>query len=314
MLLILTGVPQGSHLCPILFNIFMNDLPDCFLFSSPFMFADDLKLSKIINDESDIQMLQKDLDSLCSWCLQNGLKLNAKKCTHIKFTRRLTKIPSSYSLADAVLSETDVVRDLGVLFDTKLTFIPHIEQTIAKALRMVGFIIRNGREFRKVKTVNVLYGSLVRSILEYGSVIWRPHYATHSLRLERVQKRFLRHLVYSAGMTGRHIEYETRLKRFNMVKLYKRREMLELLFLFKLLHNKIDCSELLLKINFRVPSRLPRKPVTPLYPPLRRTVLGSQSPICRMSKLYNQISGLVDINNVSVNKFRKDISGLLNLG
>lgn len=119
------------------------------------------------------------------------------------------------------MSETDIVRDLGVLFDRKLTFVPHMEHIIAKASRMVGFIVRNAREFRKAKTKKILYGCLVRSILEYGSVIWRPHYATHSLRIERIQKRFLRHLAYSVGMGGRRVSYEAHLESFNMIKLSK---------------------------------------------------------------------------------------------
>ncbi|XP_045456460.1 uncharacterized protein LOC123666411 [Melitaea cinxia] len=89
-----SGVPQGSHLGPILFNIFVNDLPHFIKHSVPSLYADDLKLWKVIDTEEDVPLLQSDLNALVRWCGRNGMELNIKKCNHIKFTRKLFPISS----------------------------------------------------------------------------------------------------------------------------------------------------------------------------------------------------------------------------
>lgn len=190
---IISGVPQGSHLGPILFNVFINDIPQCFLASSPFLFADDLKISRKITSECDASILQADLDRLYQWCSFNSMELNLDKCFFIKFTRKHHTIKSKYHIGGRRIKEVNTIRDLGVILDQKLTFIQHIDNIIKRASNMLGFIIRNCKIFKKEKSKILLYNTLVRSILEYCSVVWRPHYATHVLRIERIQKRFLWH-------------------------------------------------------------------------------------------------------------------------
>lgn len=309
---ITSGVPQGSHLGPILFNVFINDLPGVFKFSTPFLYADDLKLVKVINSMTDCKLLQNDLNNLSIWCKSNGMFLNTGKCSFIKFTRRIHVFPAVYTLEGTVLAEMDCVRDLGVIFDKKLTFKPHIESTINKASRMLGFVLRNGKIFRSAKVKILLYNSLVRSVLEYCSVVWRPHYAVNSLHLERVQKRFLWHLSFSAGLSKKFKSYDKRLKHFKITPLSKRRELLDIVFLYKLIHNMVDCPQLLGNLNFRIPPKRPRFRIKPFHPPRRRTVLGSNSPVARMSGLYNDCSKHVDIFYDSLPGLKNSIVHFLN--
>lgn len=298
-----SGAPQGTHLAPILFNIYVNDLPHCFLHSECFLYADDLKFARQIESSSDIALLQDDLNRVITWCESNKMELNLKKCYHVSFSRKSKPINSVYLIGNEKVQEVDTIRDLGVIFDKKVTFVPHIENIMKKASKMLGFVLRNTRDFKKVGTKIMLYYSLVRSILEYCSVVWRPHYATHKLLLERVQKRFLWHLAFSRGMAKRLPSYNTRLRFFKMHALSTRREGIDGLFLFKLLRNKIDCPGLLTDIKFRVPARCPRYPITPLTPPFRRTVLGANSPISRFCKIVNGCSDLTDINHDRIGFF-----------
>lgn len=305
---IMSGVPQGSHLGPVLFNIFVNDITDCFNNSTVFLYADDLKFARTINSISDIVLLQDDINRLVDWCDRNGMLLNIKKCFHMKFTRKHNITQSTYTISHETIRELDVVRDLGVVFDAKLTFIPHIDYVVKQASKMLGFIIRNGKVFRNKKTKILLYNALVRSKLEYCSIVWRPHYATHNLRIERVQKRFMWHLSRATPLARRKVSYQTRLTHFKMTSLLTRKDLLDLKFMYKLLRNQIDCPLLLLRITFRAPSRYPRNRITPLVPPPRRTVLGANSPIPRLCKLINKCD-LLDIHYDSLNSFRRHLLG-----
>ena len=82
------------------------------------------------------------------------------------------------------------------LLSTISSFINHIENTISSALRILGFIIRNSRDFQNLETLRLLYFSLVRLKLEYASFVWCPTYKIHSANLERVQRRFLKYMVF----------------------------------------------------------------------------------------------------------------------
>lgn len=95
----------------------------------------------------------------------------------------------------------------------------------------------------------------VRSKLEYCSNIWDPHYNIHVARIEGLQRKFLKYLVFKIDNTypERGIEYQLLLDRFNLDSLELRRLLASLTCLFKLVHNIIDCPELLYLINFNVP-------------------------------------------------------------
>ena len=81
-----SGVPQGSHLGPILFNIFINDIADNLLYDY-LLYADDMKIFRKITNDQDSHILQQDLNELHRWCVMNKLKLNIGKCSVIHFSR-----------------------------------------------------------------------------------------------------------------------------------------------------------------------------------------------------------------------------------
>jgi hypothetical protein len=156
-------------------------------------YADDLKLFMTIKCVGDCQLFQKDLDRLGEWCRSNKLDLNAGKCKSISFRRNMRHIEFVYSINGTALKRVDDIKDLGVIMDGKMSFLPHIKAIICKPSRMLGFIKRVSRDFREPSTHKTLYTSLVRPNLEHAACVWSPHQSVHSERLERVQHNFIRY-------------------------------------------------------------------------------------------------------------------------
>ena len=193
---ITSGVPQGSHLGPLLFSLFLYDIPGCFLHSGYCMYADDLKMYKTINSLSDCINLQEDISNLYDYCTRNRLFLNIDKCHYITFSRLHENILFSYHINNSELHKIDSINDLGVILDSKLSFETHIEAITRKAYRNLGFIIRITKSFTNPKSIILLYNSLVRSHLQFASVIWNPFYVKYIERVEKIQMKFVHLLNY----------------------------------------------------------------------------------------------------------------------
>lgn len=224
-----SGVPQGSHLGPLLFLLFINDIHTIFKDVSFLLFADDLKIFKVIKCYSDVLILQENLNSLFSWCLNNDLNLNISKCIHICFTRNKTRFDFSYSINDIQLNSTDSEWDLGIIFDTKLDFIKHINEIKTKALKMLGFIFRLSKNFN---TIKYLYITLVRPTLEFSSIVWSPYYKYQISTIESVQQKFLRYINWKINATF-NADYNELTKYLGIESLEKRRLNNDLIFLYK---------------------------------------------------------------------------------
>jgi len=254
-----SGVPQGSHLGPLLFNLFINDLPAVIKHCTILMFADDVKLCHSYNDPCEQYFIQADLNNLSEWCRANGLTLNTDKCKVMCFSWRSLFVPS-YMLNGVHLEVVSEFRDLGVLMDPKLTFNNHINAIICKARSMLGFIKRWSIEFKDPYTPKLLFTALVRPLLEYASPVWCPSYAVHSDAIESVQKQFLlfalRGLPWDPSLSLP--PYEHRLKLIRLPTLKSRRIVANICFIFKLINGNIFSSSLLSRLNFNVPTRSQR--------------------------------------------------------
>ena len=249
-----SGVPQGSNLGPLLFNLFINDLVAS-LKTQNLLFADDLKLFYNISDVKDCELLQLDLNVIQFWCCRNSLGLNISKCKVCSFTRKLNPIKFKYKIDDIFLSRCTTVRDLGVVFDSKFCFVEHINSICNTANKVLGFIYRNCKSFSNIMALKSLYFSLVRTKLEYCSAIWYPCYQNHCNSIERVQRRFLKMLYHKKHHTYPERGYELKflLEEFDIQSLEVRRNISSIKFLYKLTHNMIDCPNLLHQLNFCVP-------------------------------------------------------------
>lgn len=189
-----SGVSQGSILGPLFFILMINYLESQLHNSTCLLYADDLKLSMRVRGEADCALLQQDLDAVHQWSLDNKLLFNTSKCAVMSYTRAKNPFEADYRLGMDVILRVYTITDLGVTFDTKLTFHDHVKALTANCFRRLGFVIRNAKDFSQTCVIQLLYSALVRSKVESSSVVWSPHESTYTLMLEKVQKAFLRFL------------------------------------------------------------------------------------------------------------------------
>jgi hypothetical protein len=117
-----SGVPQGSILGPLLFNIFINDLPEIINHSSCLLFADDLKVDRFIKSTNDCFLLQPDIERVQEWCSANLTRPNLSKIRVISFSRKATVLNYQYRLGNSFILRTDCIKDLGVHIDSNPHF------------------------------------------------------------------------------------------------------------------------------------------------------------------------------------------------
>ena len=164
-----SGIPQGSVLGPLLFIIFINDLPQaCDNSSNLFLFADDAKMFKHILNNKDSQELNYCCQQIYDWSEKWLMKLNTDKCKVLTISRNKTTIDYKYgfntSLGFVELERVQSMKDLGVIFDANLSFKDHIHEKINKAFQFIGIINRNFSDLDG-DTFKMLYKSLVEVIL-----------------------------------------------------------------------------------------------------------------------------------------------------
>ena len=232
---VLSGVPQGSVLGPLLFLIYINDLPNAAIHPSAIvnLFADDVLLYHTVSNISDYLIVQESINSVEQWSSSNYLSLNTLKCKCMLISRKKQPLQPVHPLLlnGDVLERVDNYKYLGILLTHDLSWSPHISAICAKARRIVGLIYRRFYGNTDQDTIKQLYVSLVRPHLEYGSQVWDPHLTKDKTSLENVQKFACR--IASARWEA---SYEDLLKLFELQTLQERRLHAKLGLLFKIVH------------------------------------------------------------------------------
>ena len=210
---VLSGVPQGTVLGPVLFLLFINDLPQ--MIDSPCkLFADDLLVYRRISTPQDIDALQQDLGKLEQWEDTWGMKFHPDKCEHITITRKRQPIPSTYTLRGHTLKKVTQAKYLGINMTEKLEWRRHIEITSKKANRSLGFLKRNLAHAPK-EIRETAYKTLVRPQAEYCAAVWDPHTYDLAQKVEMIQRRSARfvlrryHQMSSVGTMLEDLGWET---------------------------------------------------------------------------------------------------------
>uniref|UniRef100_A0A7M4EEJ9 Reverse transcriptase domain-containing protein n=1 Tax=Crocodylus porosus TaxID=8502 RepID=A0A7M4EEJ9_CROPO len=209
-----SGVPQGSVLGPILFNIPINDV-NIRVRSGLAKFANDTKLWGIAFTLDDRKVIQADLDRLRKWVDKNPMVFNTEKCKVLHLGKKNPH--HAYRLGSATLANTTDERALGVMIDYKMNVSLQCDAAASKASKMLPCIHRCFSS-KSQDVILPLYSALVRPQLEYCVHFWAPKFKKDTEKLERVQKRAT-HMIRGQENTP----YDERLRAMGFFSMEKRK-------------------------------------------------------------------------------------------
>ena len=290
----LSGVPQGSVLGPLLFILFINDLINSVPGSQILTFADDTKVVSSVRNVGDTLKLQDNLNKIINWSHSNNMMLNNEKfklmchrlspeTTHQQLFKELPFNQQffSYQADDHDLYPSSNVRDLGVLIDCKLSWKDHLNHITSKARQVSGWVLSVFHSREKIPMIT-LFNSLVRSKLEYCDIIWSPYQNQDVYLIEKIQRSFTHKI---RGM--KDYSYWERLKILDIMSLQRRREKHIIIYLWKIKHNFLPNP---VNITFKEHKRSQAlKAVLKPLPRVRGRVLTTyeESFVIRSAKLWN---------------------------
>ena len=241
-ILVTSGVPQGTVLGPLLFLLYINDLPDAVKHSKVKLFADDSLLFRKITKPEDQLRLQQDLDALSKWENTWQMNFNPSKCNLIRILPSKSKVPTTfdYKLHGQTLETTKESKYLGVTITENLNWSSHIKNITAKGNRTVGFLRRNFKDCT-TKVKSATYTAMVRPSLEYASTVWDPYEEKDKKPLEMVQRRAARY-VYNNYFERTPGTVTNMIENLGWENLEERRKNNRLVMLYKIKHHLVGIN------------------------------------------------------------------------
>lgn len=293
MMPVVSGVPQGSVLGPLLFLAYAADLL-CHVTSSCSAYADDLKIYG--NPLEDHLSIQRDLTAIQCWCADWLLPLNEDKCVVLHLGKNNPRFP--YTLNNHTLSTVRSQNDLGVIINEDLTWSEHISAVCKRANSML-YLLRKSFQCVSFTTFVKLYVCYVRPILEYAGPVWSAQLVRDAHLLEGVQRRATR-LPFGISRPS----YVERLSRSGLDTFCNRKLRGDLIITYRILHGLFSC-DLSRLYDTNVDTRL-RGHGYKLKHECFRTTVRQQFITNRVFSVWNGLPSAV-VSAPSVNSFKNGL-------
>ena len=242
---VLSGVPQGSIIGPLLFVIFINDIHNCVSPGTNIaLYADDTKIWRAINCEHDCLALQNDIDALSHLSKINCMFFHPQKCKVLSVSHQinLNILPFmrfTYTLDNVPLDYCDKENDLGITMHYKLNWNPHCIDIIGKATMRFNLLRRTCHFVKNSIKRRTLYITLIRSVFEHGSVIWAPSCRTTMAKFEVLQKRCIKWILSEQFKSYGSDEYLTKLKKLDILPMKYKFMFTDLVLFHKIVHHHV---------------------------------------------------------------------------
>ena len=302
------GVPQGSLLGPLLFLIFINDLPECFDKCTVHLYADDTVIYYADKDVHKIEaVLNKELKSLDIWMRRNKLKVNCSKTVSMLFgTKHMLAKCNSLNLrfSGETLSQVKNFKYLGVHVDDELKWNLHIEQLCKKVGKMINYLARL-KHFLNTVALKTIYNVAILPHFDYADIVWQSASKTSLDHLQKLQNRAARII-----LNVNPYEHKPTCELHDLldIEMLDRRRMKHMLsFVYKILHDMTPDYMQEYFVFKTTPYDLRRSEVLALPKP--RTNNNKRTFSYRGSTAYNDIP-LVIRDAVSLSDFNRQISEL----
>ena len=235
---VISGVPQGTVLGPVLFLLHIADIArNVSTGTKTSSYVDDTRANICIRDQKvECEVLQEDLASIYEWAEDVNMVFNADKFECLRFWPGKSEKPDYQYMSpeNTPIEEKLHLRDLGVEISSDLSFALHIENTVTSASRLVGWALRTFRRRSKLVMMTI-WTSLIQSKLDYCSQLWTPTDQSSISRLESVFRHF------SSQVAGlENCDYWVRLKLLRMYSQERRRERYRVIFIWKVLQGHVQ--------------------------------------------------------------------------
>ncbi|CAL4059403.1 unnamed protein product [Meganyctiphanes norvegica] len=300
---VISGVPQGSVLGPLLFLIMIGDIDKSVLTAFLSSFADDTRVGHRVKTVEDLTKFQKDLDSIYLWASTNNMEFNSSKFECLRYG--CEKFPDTKQLNDKgePIDIKEHVKDLGVFMSRDGTFKYHIRNVVVESRKMCNWVLRTFQT-REVIPMVTLFTSIVRPKVEYGCQIWSPIKKQEIVQLEMIQRSFIKRIE-----NIKHLTYPEQLKKLRLYSLERRRERYLIIYLWKMIEGLVPVCIDLKRRNRNRNGRSFKLTPHSRNASIRVKTLRESSFFIQAVKLFNALPKFIrDLEGCKLEKFKRNLT------